>query len=85
MIEYFIARNSSSSDDDDRQKRNTSNNYNESIGFKIYIHKIVYSILENHLHCLGIDHKKNNNRLYITPHCNLYKMLLLLLLLVSHT
>jgi hypothetical protein len=36
MIEYFIARNSSSSDDDDHQKRNTSNNYNESIGSKIY-------------------------------------------------
>jgi len=37
MIEYFIARNSSSSSDGgDRQKRNTSNNYNESIGSKIY-------------------------------------------------
>jgi hypothetical protein len=36
MIEYFIARNSSSSDGGDRQKRNTSNNYNESIGSKIY-------------------------------------------------
>ena len=36
MIEYFIARNSSSSDGGDRQKHNTSNNYNESIGSKIY-------------------------------------------------
>jgi hypothetical protein len=34
MIEYFSA--SISSDGSDRQKRNTSNNYNESIGSKIY-------------------------------------------------